>query len=37
MHPELSHLFDDYISSQLEECDSLSNELTGVTWLLGVS
>lgn len=37
MHPELSHIFDDYVSSQLEECDSLENELTGVTWLLGVS
>ena len=37
MHPELSHIFDEYVSSQLEECDRLSSELTGVTWLLGVS
>jgi SAM-dependent methyltransferase len=36
-HPELSHLFDGYVKSQQEECDSMMEGLIGVLWLLGVS
>lgn len=33
-YPEKSQIFDDYVKSQLEECEVMENEIICVTWLL---
>jgi len=33
-HPEKREIFEQYIQSQLNECDDLENSVVGVTWLL---
>jgi len=33
-HPEKREIFEQYIQSQLNECDDLENNIVGVTWML---
>ena len=33
-HPEKRALFEEYVQSQLNECDDLQNNIVGVTWML---
>lgn len=33
-YPQLAHMFDGYVQTQLDECQDLDGELNGVTWLL---
>lgn len=34
LHPEKRALFEDYVNSQLNECEDLENNIVGITWML---